>query len=457
MKRFLIGLLAVGLVLALSMPAPAATSFTANGFYEVGGYWESNRAFKSSDEVAQKYYTSRFQINPVFKVAEGLQLVTRFEGLERMVGRDNVGYAITGSNSRNTASEQDITMRRAYIDFKALSGQFLIGYQAGGRFGTEFVDYENEVFRVRYNGFFGPLTVILLTEKATENTLGTTVTSTAANYYGSSGNTSDSDNTKYAAAGIYKWSGGEAGALVQWYKYDRTENAAGYGTSAGNPYRSSFYLGVPYFKATFGPVYAEGEIDYVWGKAYQYITAGANDVEYKSFNWYLKAKYTMGPAYVGGQIAVIQGDDPSTSDKVESAPFAPVNGYVIYQPTLVLWNDWTSRMTGSTYGTNASVGATGLPSNANIYQIFAGFKPMAKLDLYAAYSFLKVNEKPSASYVDDNYGKEFDITATYKIFDNLAYQAAFGYLWVGDYFKGTSATNTVGNDWLLMHKLTLTF
>ena len=82
---------------------------------------------------------------------------------------------------------------------------------------------------------------------------------------------------------------------------------------------------------------------------------------------------------------------------------------------------------------------------------------MAKLDLYAAYSFLKVNEKPSAAYVDDNYGKEFDITATYKIFDNLEYQAAFGYLWVGDYFKGTSATNTVGNDWLLMHKLTLTF
>jgi hypothetical protein len=436
MKRFLIGLLAVGLVMALSMPAPAATSFTAKGFYEVGGYWESNRAFKSSDEIAQKYYTSRFQINPVFKVAEGLQLVTRFEGLERMVGRDAVGYAITGSNARNSAAEQDITMRRAYIDFRALSGQFLIGYMAGGRFGTEFVDYENEVFRVRYNGFFGPLTVILLTEKATENTLGTP-------------NTSDSDNTKYAAAGIYKWSGGEAGALVQWYKYDYTEQTA---TAA----RRSFYLGVPYFKANFGPVYAEGEIDYVWGKCWQYLNSATPDVDFKSFNWYLKAKYTMGPAFIGGQIAVIQGDDPTTTDKVEAAPFAPINGYVIYQPTLVLWNDWTSRMTGANYGTNGTVGSTGLPSNANIYQIFAGFKPMAKLDLYAAYSFLKVNEKPTG-YIDDSYGKEFDITATYKIFDNLAYQAAFGYLWTGDYFKGTATTNTVGNDWLLMHKLTLTF
>jgi hypothetical protein len=434
MKRFLIGLLAVGLIVALSTPAPAATSFTASGFYEVSGYWESNRLMLSSDEIALKYYTSRFQINPVFKVAEGLQLVTRFEGLERMVGNTPVGYPITVSNARNTAAEQDITMRRAYIDFRALSGQFLIGYMAGGRFGTEFVDYENEVFRVRYNGFFGPWTVILLTEKATENSM--------AGY-------SDSDNTKYAAAGIYKWKGGEAGALVQWYKYDSTEQTA---TAA----RRSFYLGVPYFKATFGPLYAEGEIDYVWGKSYQYLSAATPDVEFKSFNWYLKAKYTMGPAYIGGQIAVIQGDDPTTSDKTESAPFAPINGYVIYQPTLVLWNDWTSRFTGVPYGTAGTVSASGLPTNANIYQIFAGFKPMAKLDLYAAYSFLKVNEKPTG-YVDDSYGKEFDITATYKIFDNLAYQAAFGYLWTGDYFKGTATTNTVGNDWLLMHKLTLTF
>jgi len=444
MKRFLIGLLAVGLIAALSMPALAA-DVKISGMYEVAGYWESNRAMASSSEVAQKYYTSFFRINPVIKVAEGLQLVTRFEGLERMVGRDSVGNAITGSNARNTASEQDITMRRAYIDFKALSGQFLVGYQAGGRFGTDFLDYENEVFRVRYNGFFGPWTVILLTEKATENTLGTP-------------NTSESDNTKYAAAAIYKWSGGEAGALVQNYKYNSTEQAA------TNPARRDFFLGVPYFKATFGPVYVEGEIDYVWGKAYDYITPGTAqpNIDYKSFNWYLKGKYTMGPAYLGAQVAIVQGDDPNTPDKVEAGPFAPVNGYIQWQPTLVLWNDWTSRFTGSNYGTNATVGSTatgtvGYPNNVNLYQVFAGYKPLPKLEFYAAYSFLNVNQKPTTAYVDDKYGKEFDIQGTYKIYDNLAYTAAFGYLWTGDYFKGTSSANTVGNDWLLMHKLTLTF
>jgi hypothetical protein len=32
-----------------------------------------------------------------------------------------------------------------------------------------------------------------------------------------------------------------------------------------------------------------------------------------------------------------------------------------------------------------------------------------------------------------------------------------GYWWVGDYFKGTSATNKIDDTYLLMHKLTLTF
>jgi hypothetical protein len=32
-----------------------------------------------------------------------------------------------------------------------------------------------------------------------------------------------------------------------------------------------------------------------------------------------------------------------------------------------------------------------------------------------------------------------------------------GYLWTGDYFKGTNSNNAIGNDYLLMNKLTLSF
>jgi hypothetical protein len=54
-------------------------------------------------------------------------------------------------------------------------------------------------------------------------------------------------------------------------------------------------------------------------------------------------------------------------------------------------------------------------------------------------------------------GLEFDVTAKYKIYDNLTYMVGAGYLWTGDYFKGTNSANAVGNDYLLMNRLSLSF
>ncbi len=441
MKRLFVVLLAAGLIAAFSMPV-LAVDVKFSGKYEVAGYWESNRAMKSSDEAAQKYYSSFLRIDPVFNVSNGLKLVTRFEGLERVAGLNGVG-AETANGARNTAVEQNISMRRAYISAQILAGTLDVGYMGAGRTGTVFMNYDTDVFRIKYTAVFGPWTVQLVTEKAKENSLGT------QNY-------SDSDKDKYAITPIYKWSSGEVGTQLQWYRYNDSEQTS-------TPYRSSYYRLIPWFKSTFGPLYLEGEINYYFGKYKDYLNPATQDVNYNSFNWYLMGRYTKGPAYIGAQVAVIQGDDPNTSDKQE-APSAPSGQFQVdYQPVLVLWNDWTNRWTqqawGQTTGTygNISASTNGMPANANIYQVFVGFKPFSKLDLYAAYSILNVNQKPSDSYVDDKYGKEFDITATYKIYDNLTYMAGFGYLWTGDYFKGTSSTNTIGNDWLLMHKLTLNF
>jgi hypothetical protein len=166
----------------------------------------------------------------------------------------------------------------------------------------------------------------------------------------------------------------------------------------------------------------------------------------------------------------VSGDDASTPDKYEG-------GYASgreYKPCLILFNSEYDQWAGN-LGTNANndirenyinKGST----NFNLYQIYAGFKPMQKLDLFASYSMAKLDQKTTTSaftastgaftrfsYVDDNIGNEFDITATYKIYDNLSYMIGYGYLWAGDAWKGTSASNQISNDWLLMHKLTLTF
>jgi len=446
MKRFLIGLLAVGLIAAFSVPALAA-DVKISGEYWVAGYMESNRAMVSSDERSQKYYGTFFRMNPVIQVAEGLKLVTRFEGLKRVAGLNAVGSE-TANGARDVANEQSIAMKRAYISAKIPTGILDVGYMAGGRWGLEAFDYEQDVFRIKYTGFFGPITILALTEKGQENSLNAGTTNVVAYSDGT-------DYNKYAVAGIYKWSGGEAGYLQYYLVDNRSEGLA------ANPYKRTFYLGVPYFRATIGAFYVEGEADYYWGKMYDYVNPGTQNVDFSSISWWLKAKYTMGPAYVGLMAATYAGDDPTTADKYEGNPTNAAGagqGYSYDTPVLVLWNDWTSIWSGQPYGTNtaSNIGTGGMPNNVKMYQVFAGFKPMTKLALDAAFTFMSADQKPTG-YVDDKIGNEFDIKAAYKLYDNLEYMIAFGYLWTGDYFKGAATTNTVGDDWLLMHKLTLTF
>jgi hypothetical protein len=47
--------------------------------------------------------------------------------------------------------------------------------------------------------------------------------------------------------------------------------------------------------------------------------------------------------------------------------------------------------------------------------------------------------------------------AKFKIYDNLEYMIGAGYLWTGDYFKGTDPNARIVNNYLVVHKLTVTF
>ena len=101
--------------------------------------------------------------------------------------------------------------------------------------------------------------------------------------------------------------------------------------------------------------------------------------------------------------------------------------------------------------------------NGFIYQVFAG-AAFDKLSLKATLSIAEAHEDTygiagteSTKYVSKDYGTEFDVTASYKIYDNLTYTVGAGYLWAGDYYKGSVSTNKVGDTYLLMNKLQVTF
>jgi hypothetical protein len=65
-------------------------------------------------------------------------------------------------------------------------------------------------------------------------------------------------------------------------------------------------------------------------------------------------------------------------------------------------------------------------------------------------------DKVAANW-DKEMGMEIDVKASYKIYDNLTYMVGAGYLWTGDYFKRGVSTASVGNDYILMNRLTLSF
>jgi len=70
--------------------------------------------------------------------------VTRFEGLERVAGLNSIGKESPWG--RNSENEQNIAMKRGYISAKILGGVLDVGYMGAGRTGTDFMDYDADVF-----------------------------------------------------------------------------------------------------------------------------------------------------------------------------------------------------------------------------------------------------------------------------------------------------------------------
>jgi hypothetical protein len=198
-------------------------------------------------------------------------------------------------------------------------------------------------------------------------------------------------------------------------------------------YKALTHVLSPYVKTTVGPATVAAQLYYYTGKAAKFDEGiPASDVDVRGLSFYLEAQADVGPAYVGAAFGYAQGDDPGTTDKNEGA--ATVK--------------WMGSM-----GDAVETGDT--LSNAFYYQIFAGMSPVEKLDLYATYALVKADEV--APGVDDSIGSEFDVTAAYKLYDNLQYQVGFGYFWTGDWFKGGNVSQNVDDNYLLLNKLTLSF
>ena len=444
MKKFLVILLSLGLIVAFGATASAADVKFGGSYYLVGVY-DDNANLKGSDVgYSRAYFYTRTRLQPVFTIAEGLTFTARMDALEKQWGNTNwkSTTAVDGdttSSRKNGAPgstqkvQESLEFERGYVTFKTAIGQFDVGYQAAGAWGTVFADNGTTTPRIKFSTKAGPLALVGIYEKSFDAD-----TSAVAGYAGKA----DADNDNYFLAAVYGFKGGNAGLLYGYIVGNSNRLAA-------TPFRTRLHLLTPYLKATFGPVYVEAELAYWGGNSQEFDNvAGATDVKKNGYSAYALLKTNLGPAYIGAQVGWSSGDDNATDDTDNSSG----GGGADWKPALILMNDDMATWAGGV-GTNV---ANSRKANILLYNVFGGFNPTPKLNLELAMTSA-AKDKSLANEVSKNLGIEFDVKASYKLYDNLTYMVGMGYLWTGDYFKGTNSANQIGNDYILMNKLSLSF
>jgi hypothetical protein len=474
MRKFWLVLLTMGLIMAFAMPA-AALDVKFGGSYYVQGIYDHNRTLTGgAGDGSTAFIAQRLRMQTEFKVAEGLSLVTRFDALEKKWGDNSWGEhpnydsvnrsqnrssnqctwnSATGAvacPARNSRTQENIEFERAYVDFNTAIGKFMVGYQNFIAFGTSFIDTHVARPGIKYILPIGNTTIVLAMEQIKEGTSNVTVLGGSAQGY-----VSDGDKTAYDFAVIQKFQGGDAGILIQYlYGKDYANASRSWEGSppAGTPSNvtTKAFIIDPYVKATFGPVFVEAEAYYGGGYLYEQLGPGT-DVKIQTMGAYLHVMGNFAPAYAGFKFMYMQGDDPKSAGEKEGGLAAGLSMGQIASPCLILWNDETSTWMGGLPG-----GVANFPDNVWLYGLYAGVKPIPKLDVQLGVYYAYADEKP-AGYSDRAYGTEVDLIVKYKIYDNLEYMLGGAYLFAGDYFKLNTPTRDVKNDYMITHKLTLSF
>lgn len=443
MRKFWVVLLSIGLLVAFSMPVCAA-DVKFSGSYVAQGYYENNRALSDPEDNSFHNVWQRLRIQTVFQVQEGLSLTTRFDAMEKIWGAMPTTGATVDSGYPSGESN-NIKWEQAYISANILGGLFRAGYQQQSVFGTSFADAADAYGpRVRYDYIVGPFNFLVLWDK---------VEGQKAYNAGAATANVDRDANKWDAAFMYKFKGGDAGLLFIFLNDTTASDPAQGG------FKKKWYVFDPYAKAKLGPVYIEAEALYVIGQNKDFEDDAAkpnHNVKKEGWSFYAMAQGDFGPAYAGLVGVWIWGDHTPKGNK-DTSGYPGSGGF---NPCLLLGNydltRWNGGLGSNTYGVmGSSAGANAGLSNVKLGQIFAGIKPIPKLDIKLSWTYAHVDER--VDNVDSDLGHEFDLTATYKIYDNLSYMIGGAYLIAGDWFKGTNENNKVENDYLLTHKLTLTF
>ena len=437
MKRFWLVLLSLGLIAAFSTSALAVDVKFSGEFYAAGMY-QDKTSLVDGQGPSTAFYFQRLRLKTDFVVSPGLSLVTRADIMERAWGaaRSSASTTLDLQSQGTTAENENIAFDMAYVQYVSPIGIFAAGYMPESTWGTVFGNSNTSVGKISYTFaaqgfmFIGQIVKHVESSKTAKN---------------SSSTYADADYNAYYLMLIYNFKYGAVG-IANFYLDANVYRPYGYDQKV------PLYL-APFANLKFGPVGVQAELLWQKGKR-DYELAGYDDIDLYSLAGWIDVVGDFGMFYVGGTFAYVSGDDYSTTGKVEGGL---LNGGNDFTPCLIMFNADRNYWAGSLAGYNSTSMSAPL-SNAYFFQLRAGVRPIDKLDIMASIAYAVADKTPAATWESRKYGYEVDLTATYKITNNLSYMLGFGYWKVGDYYYGTTSVNRdLANEYLVINKLTLTF
>jgi len=399
MKKLLIGLLAVGLVLALTLPASAFDS-------QFGGYWRT-RAFMQKNFTGNELGTqdlqrvdtrTRLYYTAVF--SEDFKFVNKFEF--NVVWGDTVGGDI-GADGMGI-----LRIKNSYADFNLGAFNFKIGIQPQYIL-RGFVmddDFSGATVTYKVSGFSIPLIWV----KA---------------YEGGSGNTANDNDVDFVVLKPNFTFGNVSltPTLEYIYSKDASKWTATYVT---NPYKET-----KIWLAGLDADVKIGDSSTVWftgiyegGSGDRVIDGKSEDV--RAYLLALGGTVNAGPLNIHGQVIYATGDDPTTTDENENFYIPAGRSYY-----------WAEIMGYGYFDNQVSANACADQiANLMAANIGVGFKVSDALKLTADVWYAQLAEKNKAG--QDSLGTEIDLVLTYSLMKNLNLDVIGAYLFAGDATYGGS-------------------
>jgi len=458
MKRFWLVLLSLGLVMAFSTSVFAADVKFTGSFYAAGMYLDSTTLRgNGQDKPSTAFYYQRMRIQAEFIATPALKLVTRFDAMERIWGGPRVAGGIDPTSYGTREENENIAFDYAYIWYASKIGLWQVGILSDNVWGTTFGNNDEPEGQIHWTLVKMPFIVGAKVVKLNEYSSSTV---TPAPW----GDQSDVDADKYLAYGTYNFKAnkvaGQVGLLGYYVRNATLRFDHPLLPLRQDQFKQDVYGLIPYAKAKIGPVAIEAEGHYQWGKARDWEDGIAiDDVKISSWYAYVDALADFGMFYVGLTGAFVSGDD-TADDKAKGTLDAGRD----WNPLLILFNYDRTYWGGGLAGWN-NTDANNAMTNALFGMIRAGVRPVKDLDIMMAVAYAEADKKYNrfggtalgAATLNDEYGWEVDVTATYKITNNLSYMLGVGYLFTGDYYEGSAAGQDTQDNFIVLNKLTLTF